>query len=69
MSKIHEDLEIAEEALTRAVGKLLHHPGGRMPNGFVWVGQMEEVRKGMSLLLKLQSLRKKVASYETKKEK
>ncbi len=64
MSLISEDLKEAEEAMTRAMGKLLHHPGGRMPNGNLWVGQMKEVKQGMSLLLKLQNLRKRVEKLE-----
>lgn len=60
MSKIFEDLEQAEAALTRAVGKLNRAPGGRMSNGTLWVGQTAEQRRAVSLLLKLQELTKRV---------
>lgn len=60
MSKVFEDLEEAEAALTRAVGKLNRMTGGRMPNRTLWVGQMAEQRRAVSLLLKLRALTEKV---------
>lgn len=63
MSTILEDLEQADLALSRAVGKLNRTRGGRMPNGTLWIGELAEQRRAVSLLLKLQALKAKIARY------
>lgn len=63
-TKIFEDLETAEAALTRAVAKLNHAKSGRMPNKTLWIGQIGEMKKAVSLLLKTRALKDKLKYHD-----
>lgn len=69
MSLIHEDLEIAEEHLSRALSKILDVAGSaaRMPCGRSWIGSWTEARTVSRNLLSVRAIAKKIKRLETPK--
>lgn len=67
MSLISEDLEVAEEALARALGKMLPlgGTGKRMASGYMWIGSWGDIRKVTSALLRVRALARYIRHLET----
>lgn len=70
VSLIHEDLEIAEEHLARALSKILEVAGcaATMPCGRKWIGSWAEARMISRNLLSVRAIAKKVKRLETPKQ-
>lgn len=64
MSKIYEDLQLAEEYMQHAVAKMNNLQGGRMQNGRLYVRRLADQKRAVSLLLKLRHLKESVKSHD-----
>ena len=70
-TSIADELEAAEEHLSRALGKLMPLAGTarRTQSGRLWVGSWGDVRTIVKLLLTLRRVAKRARDYETPRQK